>query len=123
MEIHEDIIVGKAVELRQELNKLLDEQDRFIEYMDAKCGYVYACHNIEDKEYVIFIAQETDNHRQIQGFAIYDNREQTSCPHIVNFDKRKNNTFIDLTGANPDATQDNIQDFVNTFIKETEFNG
>ena len=120
MEIHEDIIVGKAVELRQELNKLLDEQDRFIEYKDAKCGYVYAWHNIEDKEYVIFIAQETDSYTHIEGFAIYDNRS-TICPHIVKFDKSQGKTLIDLTGRNPDDTQDNIQDFLNTFVRETEF--
>ena len=124
MEIHKDLVVGREIELKKELLANHDKQDRFIKYKDARCGYVYAWFDVEDKEYVIFIAQETDDYKQTQGFAIYDNRKIAHCPHIVHFNKSyPNDTFLDLTGADPNKTQDNIDDFIASFEKEIKTDG
>jgi len=123
MEIHKDLVVGREVELRKELKDILDKQDRFIQYKDARCGYVYAWFNVERKYFVIFIAQETDNYRQIQGFTLHDNRNgwHNQLPHTVVFVKSfPGGLFLDLTGANPNKTQDNINDFISSFEKETK---
>lgn len=115
MEMHKDIIVGK-------IEKLENDLDRFVAYKDARPGDVYAWYHIESKEYIIFIAQETNNHKFIEGLTIYDKRDyKYNCPHNVCFLKNTtHDPFLDLTGANPDETRDNIQDFVNSFEKETK---
>ena len=125
MEIHKDLVVGREFELITELKANHDKQDRFIKYKDARCGYVYAWFDVECKEYVIFIAQETDSHTNIAGFTLHDNRNgwHNILPHTVVFIKSGKKTFLDLTGANPDKTQDNIDDFISSFEKETEVDG
>ena len=123
MEIHKDLVVGREFELITELKANHDKQDKFIQYKDARCGYVYAWFDVEDKDCVIFIAQETDNWQLIEGFTVYDNRNDWAnrLPHIVNFLKSyPKGFFLDLTGANPDKTQDNIDDFISSFEKETK---
>ena len=52
MEIHKDLVVGKLVEFQQELDKIRDKADKFIQYKDARCGYVYAWFNVERKYFV-----------------------------------------------------------------------
>jgi len=116
MEMHKDIIVGK-------IEKLENDLDRFVAYKDARPGDVYAWYDIERKEYVIFIAQETDRYKFIEGIAIYDKRDyKRFCPHGVHFYKSTDKTFLDLTGRNPDETLDNIEEFKRSFAWETEVN-
>ena len=119
MEIHKDLVVGREAEILKELEANHDKQDRFIKYKDARSGDVYAWFDVECKEYVVFIAQETDDYQHSEGFAIYDNRGFTQCPHVVRFEKARNKILIDLTGANTCRTEDNIKDFISSFNKET----